>query len=121
MRRLAIVSLAVVCLLGFAGQGRAQNENLDFKLVNKTGVDLNAVYIAPHDSEEWGDDVMGQDTLDDGNSVDIQFHPKTKAKIWDLRVEDEDGKFVEWESLDLSKIDVLTLKIVKGKAVAEWK
>lgn len=121
MKRFAVSALATAAVLCLATLARPQNERLDFKLVNKTGVEIHSVYIAPHDSDEWGDDVMGKDTLDNGDSVDIQFHPKTKAKIWDLRVEDKDGKYVEWESFDLTKIEVLTLKIVKGKPVAEWK
>lgn len=100
---------------------RAQNADLDFKLVNSTGTPIHALYICPHDSDEWGDDVMQQDILRDGESVDLVFHPKAKAKTWDLRVEDKEGHSVEWEDLDLTQIEVLTLKIIKGKPVAEWK
>lgn len=118
MKRLCAFALAALAL---AWAAAAQNKALDFKLVNKTGVDINAVYIAPSDSDDWGDDVMGKDTLDDGDSVEIEFHPKANAKLWDLRVEDGDGNSVEWERLDLTKIAELTLKIVKGKPTAEWK
>lgn len=120
MKRIAgLVALAAALLSAPAAQ--AQNKSLDFTLVNKTGVEIHSVYIAPHSSDEWGDDVMGQDTLPNGDSVDIQFHPKAKGSNWDLRIEDSDGNSVEWESLDFSKIAELTLKIVKGKPTAEWK
>lgn len=121
MRRLAVPALAAAAVLGVTTFASSQNENLDFKLINRTGVEIYSVYVAPHDSDDWGDDVMGKDTLPDGESVDIEFHPKSKAKIWDLRIEDKDGQYVEWENFDLTKIDVLTIRIVKGKAVAEWK
>ncbi len=98
---------------------KAANEELDFTLINSTGVNIASVYIAPHDSEDWGDDVMKNDILRDGETVEIRFHPKDDATIWDLRIEDKDGESVEWESLDLSKISKLKLKIVKGKAIAE--
>jgi hypothetical protein len=120
-RRIFALAVAALVLFAAAPIAPAQNVNLDFKLVNRTGVEINAVYLAPHDSDDWGDDVMGQDTLPNGQSVDIQFHPKAKARLWDLRVEDSDGNPVEWDSLDLSQIEVLTLKLVKGKPVAEWK
>ncbi len=100
---------------------RAQNKALDFKLVNQTGVTISSIYIAPHDTDEWGDDVMEDDVLRNGESLDLEFHPKARAEEWDLRIEDKDGNSVEWESLDLTKITVLTIKIVKGKPVAEWK
>ncbi|MFM8532141.1 MAG: argininosuccinate lyase [Acidimicrobiia bacterium] len=99
----------------------AQNRALDFKLVNKTGVTISSIYIAPHDTDEWGDDVMKEDVLRNGESIDLEFHPKAKAEEWDLRIEDKEGNSVEWESLDLTEINVLTIKIVNGKPVAEWK
>lgn len=99
----------------------AQNRALDFKLVNQTGITISSIYIAPHDTDEWGDDVMEDDVLRSGESVDLEFHPKAKAEEWDLRIEDKEGNSVEWESLDLTEINVLTIKIVKGKPVAEWK
>lgn len=115
---LAVCLVALMC----AGAARlsAQNAALDFKLVNKTGVNIASVYIGPHDSDEWGDDIMEDDILRNGESVDITFHPKAKAAKWDLRIEDKDGESVEWENLDLTEINVLTIKIVNGKAVAEW-
>jgi hypothetical protein len=113
----AVLMIAVIA----APAVKAQNQNLDFKLVNKTGVEIHQVYLCPSDSDEWGDDVLGKDTLPDGESVEITFHPKAKAAHWDLRIEDKGGDHVEWENLDLSKIEVLTIKIVKGKPIAEWK
>ena len=99
----------------------ADNAKLDFTLVNQTGKDIHYVYVAPSDSDDWGDDVMGEDVLMNKDSVDITFSPKAKSKLWDLQVEYSDGKTSVWESLDLSQIDTLTLKIEKGKATAYWK
>ncbi|MDX2227713.1 MAG: hypothetical protein SFY92_11570 [Verrucomicrobiae bacterium] len=113
-------AVMMVMALGVPGLF-AENEDLDFTLVNKTGKNISSVYIAPHDSTDWGSDVMESDILRDGESVKIVFHPKATAEVWDLWVEDKEGNSVEWESLDLTKIETLTLKIVKGKPVAEWK
>ena len=122
LKRLTIFGWAGLLLLALTSLvWAAQNDDLDFKLVNSTGVNIYSIYIAPHDSKDWGDDVMKQDILRDGESVDLQFHPKAKSSIWDLRIEDKDGNSVEWDSLNLSEIETLTIKLVKGKAVAEWK
>lgn len=122
MRSLFLGALLLIGLIVVAPfqKAHAENEDLDFVLVNATGTNISSIYIAPHDSENWGDDVMSDDILRDGESVKITFHPKADAKIWDLRVEDKEGNSVEWENLDLSKIEKLKLKIVKNKAVAEW-
>ena len=91
----------------------------DFTLVNRTGVEINSVYITPHSSDDWEDDILGQDTLPNGDSVDIQFSRKEKAKLWDLRVEDRDGNSIEWENLNLLEISKVTLFYKNGRAWAE--
>ena len=93
----------------------------DFTLVNKTGVEIDKVFISPHTSNDWEEDILGRDTLPDGESVDIKFHRNEKAPIWDLRIEDKQGNSIEWENLNLLEIAKITLHYDKatGKATAE--
>ena len=81
----------------------------DFTLVNETGVEIDKVYISPHDKDDWEEDVLGKDTLPSGQNVDIKFHRDETAAEWDLRIEDKDGNSIEWENLNLLKISKLTL------------
>src|SRR5438105_1305442 len=81
----------------------------DFTLVNATGVEIDKVFISPHDKNDWEEDILGQDTLPDGQSVDIKFHRAEKAPVWDLRIEDKQGHGIEWENLNLLEINKLTL------------
>ncbi len=108
-------------LAGVAYTGMVQNPVLDFKLENRTGINIYSIYIASHDSDEWGEDLMEDDILRDGEDLDIEFHPKAGARLWDLRIEDKEGNSVEWEAIDPTKFEFLTLKIVKGKPIAEWR
>src|SRR5213592_2040906 len=48
----------------------------DFTVINKTGVIIDKLFVSPSDKDEWQDDILGQDQLADGASVDIKFHPK---------------------------------------------
>jgi len=91
----------------------------DFSLVNKTGVEIHAVYISPHDADDWEEDILGRDTLPNGESVDIKFHRGETAENWDLRIEDSKGNAIEWENLNLLKISKATLFYENGKARAE--
>lgn len=104
--------LGVAVRTGFAG-------DQDFTLLNKTGIEIHRVYISPHSSDDWGDDVLGKDTLGDGESVDITFGKRTTAAHWDIKVEDEGGHSVTWENLNLKEISKVTIRIKDGKAVAE--
>jgi hypothetical protein len=88
-----------------AHEGAAQ----DFTLVNETGVEIDKVYISPHDKDDWEEDILGKDTLPTGQSVEVKFNREETAGQWDLRIEDKEGNGIEWESLDLLKISKLTL------------
>lgn len=91
----------------------------DFTLVNATGVEIDKIFIAPHSSNDWEEDILGQDTLPDGQTVDIKFHRNEKAAMWDLRIEDKQGNPIEWENLNLLEISKLTLHYKDGKAWAD--
>lgn len=91
----------------------------DFTLINATGVEIDKVFISPHDKDDWEEDILGQDTLADGASVDIKFHRAETAAMWDLRIEDKAGHGIEWESLNLLEINKLTLNYKDGKATAK--
>lgn len=101
----------------------------DFTVHNETGYDIDSVYVAPSDEEEWGDDLMGEDVLEDGASVEITFNPEYEALLlalnvdkYDLRVEYSDGTEEEWYELKLEEITELTLTLdEKGNGVATWK
>jgi len=91
----------------------------DFTLVNATGVEIDKVFITPHDKDDWEEDILGRDTLPDGESVDIKFHRAETAAMWDLRIEDSKGNAIEWENLNLLEINKLTLNYKDGKATAK--
>lgn len=90
----------------------------DFVLINKTGVEIYALYITPHSAGDWGEDVLGVDTLPPGESVVIRFSPRERATYWDLRVEDEDGNYIEWDKFNLKRISKIALYYNNGKATA---
>ena len=99
--------------------GSAQQGKQDFTLVNQTGVEINALYVAPHDSDDWEEDILGRDTLPNSQRVDITFKRGEKAAMWDLRIEDDKGASIEWENLNLLEISKVTLHLKDGKATAE--
>lgn len=93
----------------------------DFTLVNKTGFTIASLYISPADADNWGEDILGRDTLPTDNSVNIHFNRQEKAALWDLRVEDADGDSYTWENFNLLKISAITIFYSKEKgATAEY-
>lgn len=99
----------------------ATEGNQDFTLKNATGVEIDKVYVSPSDKDDWQEDILGQDTLPDGSSVEIKFSPKEKAAMWDLRIEDKAGTSIEWTKLNLMEISEVTLKFENRQPTAEVK
>lgn len=85
---------------GLAAPALAQGKQ-DFTLVNRTGYTLDQVFVAPSDSDDWGDDVMGRDVLAAGEAVDISFSRRERTCKWDLKVVYDDQSSAEWEGFDL--------------------
>lgn len=90
----------------------------DFTLVNSTGVEINKLFVSPHDKDDWEEDILGRDTLPSGQTLDIKFNRDEKAAMWDLRVEDTQGNAIEWVNLNLLEISKITLYYEDGKARA---
>ena len=110
----------VVCLVGLMAQSPivAQNSKLDFTLQNRTGLVIMELYVSPDETDDWEEDVLGRDVLKHNESVDIAFSRSEKSCDWDLKIKDEDGDEVEWDSLDLCAASHITLMYQNGKATA---
>lgn len=116
----AIITLGVIgmCLTAsaFAPAGKQ-----DFVLHNETGVEIHEVYVSPVTAGDWEEDVLGKDTLPNGESVKITFDDRDKHSHWDLKVVDGKGNSIEWHDLNLVEIAEVTLHYKDGKAWADVK
>ena len=93
----------------------------DFVLVNRTGYGIDEVYLSPVKAKTWGDDVMGTDTLANGNKVTIEFAHNATACKWDMKIVFEDGEEAVWEGFDLCKVSEITLKYEGKHPTATYK
>lgn len=83
----------------------------DFTLVNESGVDIHQLYVSPSSQAAWGDDILGEEVLVDGNYADITFDAESDAELWDLKAVDGEGGEVVWSQLNLMVISKLTITI----------
>jgi hypothetical protein len=105
--RLAIASLALAAALAVTGGAHAGEQ--DFKLINRTGYQIDSVYVGASSSRSWGKDIMGRNSLDDGESVNITFPRGTSTCHFDIKVEYSDGDTAEWSRVDLCKWETISL------------
>jgi len=100
---------ALALFAGLALTGAAKAEKQDFTLVNKTGYEIDKVYVAPSKSDNWEEDVLGDDSLDDGETFDMHFTDYKTCKF-DIKVVYSDGDTAVWSALDLCAITKVTLR-----------
>jgi hypothetical protein len=115
-----IFQLTVVVFFLFSLQSAFAQALQDFLLVNKTKVIIDKVFISPNHVDEWGEDILGVDVLENDQECKVSFHPKEDVCYWDLRIEDSDGNAIIWEAIDLCKWAKITLFWDGEKATAEF-
>lgn len=108
MRTFLIAAAALI--VAMVSPVLADDAKQDFKLVNATGYELKALFVSPSKSDDWGDDVLGQDVLSDGQAVNVHFSPKVHTCKWDLKVTyTDDNSNAVWNDIDLCTVEKITI------------
>jgi hypothetical protein len=115
-----LIALSAIALF-LTASSFARPGKQDFVLHNDTGVEIHELYVSPHSSGDWENDILGRDTLAASESVKIVFEDQKKEGKWDLKVVDGNKHSIEWDNLDLAKISEVTLHYKDGKAWADVK
>ncbi len=94
----------------------------NFSLENRTGYKISEVYVSPRKKSSWEEDVLGEDELANGDTVNIHFSRSEKSCYWDLKVVYEDGDTSEWADFNLCEISIIRLFYdrKKGETRAEF-
>jgi hypothetical protein len=106
--RLSHLAILGAGLLALAPMAQAADQ--DFTVVNKTGYEINDIWVSAAASESWGDELMGKgNTLSDGDSLDISFPHGTDSCHFDMKVRYLDKDVSTWSNLDLCSISKISL------------
>ncbi len=98
---------ATALLIPMAGGAFASDA--DFKLRNKTGYQIDEVYVSPHSAKNWGKDIMGRDALADDEAVNITFPHGGGACHFDIKVKYHDEDTAEWSDINLCQYETVSL------------
>lgn len=111
-KRLSFASLALVAVLSFMAMTahRTLADERDFTLINNSSVVLARVYVSPADVDDWQEDVLGQDVLNPGDSVNIHFSPNDGSDtcLYDIRVDGQGGEQGVLYKIDLCSTGTVT-------------
>lgn len=75
-------------------------------VTNNTGFDIYYLYVSHEDSEDWEDDVLGDDILAYGDEIQIDV-TGYDSSIFDVSAEDEDGDSYTVWGVDIEIDDVI--------------
>ena len=107
MRRAFLATIALLPL-ALAGAAQAQGRQ-DFALVNRTGYQINEIYVGPTSSNSWGRDILGNNVLSDRQSFNVRFGSRTQACHFDIKVVYDDGDTSEFRRVDLCTVSRVSL------------
>ena len=105
MKALFVASALVLGLI--ASPASAAEEVL--KINNRTGYTISEIYIAPATSDNWEEDVMGDQTLETGTSVNVDMSESVDTCRWDLKAVYDDKTSAIWKNVNLCKISSISL------------
>ena len=96
---------------------------LDFQLVNDTGKDFYAVYLTDTDTQDWGEDILPDEIVKDGDTIDITFDYVGDETLctWDLRLthDETEESYIYITEIDLCEVSILRLYIEDGEYAFE--
>jgi hypothetical protein len=105
----ALSAVALIALLS----NSASAGDADFTLTNRTGYDIDSVYVVPSKQRDWGIDRLGKSILADGRSRFMTFNKSGNTCIYDLSVGwvgYSEGEDSVWERINLCEIHTITLR-----------
>ena len=105
-----LVAALLISALTIASPKISLANDADFTLKNKTGYQIDDVYVAKHSSSDWGSDIMGTGSLGDGERVKIVFPHGSGACHFDIKVKyHDDNSTAEWSDINLCETDAISL------------
>ncbi len=75
-------------------------------ITNQTGYTIYYVYVSNENDDYWGDDMLGDDYLYDGDTKRVYLSGH-QSPVFDIMVEDEEGDTYSFYSVDVEQTDVV--------------
>jgi len=91
--------------LGLLLAMQAQADNYFLTITNNTGYDILYAYVSPDHSDDWEEDVLGSDILEDGAGVRVTLRGYD-SPMFDVRLVDVDGDSYTFWGVNVAKQDL---------------
>ncbi len=94
---------ALLGLAAFAFVASASAEDRHVKIINETSATIVHFYGSNAGSDSWEEDILGQDVLKPGQSVNINFDDGSGYCLFDFKAEFSDGDTLIRRGIDVCK------------------
>jgi hypothetical protein len=113
--RMAAISVAAMAI----AMPAAQANDPELILHNRTGVDIQALFLSPAGAADWRPDVLEGEQVLDGDDAEIPIPRSGSGSKWDLKLVDREGASLVWPSVDVDQNPEVTLRLSKGRPYVE--
>ena len=101
--------LTAALVLGLAaGTGVAEAANRHVDIINKTGMTLTHFYASKVGVNDWEEDILGRDSIANGDTFDINIDDGTGACRFDFKAVFENGASIEKNNINVCEISSFT-------------
>jgi len=110
MRRLIVPFGLLLGLSMLSAPGSAESTDHVLWVENQTGKAIHGLHISPVESDDWEEDVLGDDLLPHGERVEIHISGYDEDQcLFDLLATNPDGTSWVLPAIDLCRIFAVTL------------
>ena len=106
LKSLKIMFLTALFTMAMASVALAGPQ--DFTLVNQTGYPIYVINISAASTDDWEEDILGSQILNDGESLEVAFNVG-QQQYWDIQAVFEDGSSLACMGIDLLSVEQVTL------------
>ena len=102
--KLMTMTAALALSMAVGSLARADGHPADFVIHNDTGVAIESLFVSQADSNKWGGDILGVDTLAAGEKAKISFSGDAEVCVFDIRITHGTDAWVVGD-VDLCKVN----------------
>jgi hypothetical protein len=104
--RLSVFAFATLGFLAVSSLAIAQDDqDRSVRIINNTGHVMEEFHASNVANDDWGDDILGVDELEDGQSTVIDFDDATGHCKFDFKAVFDDGTVDVKHGINVCKID----------------
>lgn len=96
--------LSAISVAALTGTNSALAADRKVKVINKTKTPIFAFYASRTSTNDWEEDILGNDVIMPGESMVIDIDDGTGACKFDFKGEFEDGESVVKKNVDVCKV-----------------